>query len=150
MPEDICELLDFNLHMKQAKRWKQIDYGYGRQYTFTLGQVVFAHGQECSDAGIKREVLNLTPPFGCFVHSHTHRPVNCEQIRLASVDTPWWRCNTGTAIDWNIPYAKKWDTSRWGAGCVVGHANTKRRFSGSREWEAETLIFNKHVMDWNE
>ena len=144
----LAGVLDINRNMEEAKRWKQIPYGHGRKYTFQIGQLTFAHGTQTSNAGIFRETLHHAPPFGCFIHSHTHQPVNCEQMVANGYHLPWWRCNTGTYIDRNVDYARKLSTVNWGVGLVRGACETRRRHSGKREWEAETLVLNRHVEDW--
>ena len=141
----VSDLLDYTKHIKSLKRWKCFPYILDPRYTYTLGQLTFAHGWAFTAGGSseRKEGIDISGQTanGCYIHAHTHRPLY-EQMSLNTWKLPFWRCNVGCGIDFdwvNTGYAKGRNISQWHHALVSGWAETKRRHDGKRNWEIELI-----------
>lgn len=140
----LAAVLDYRRHIRAARKWKHIPYIYSREHVFRLGPVTFHHGFSCSDSGIKREVINLGHPNGLVISGHTHRPHDVVPVAFGSARVPFWYANPGTFIAPQQSYTHTLDTSRWGAGIIVGECETKRAVSPQTEWSAQLHMYQRH------
>lgn len=140
----LSDILDYRKHIRSARSWKHIPYIYSRQHVFRLGPVTFHHGFNCSDSGIKREVINLGNPNGLVISGHTHRPHDVIPVAFGSTVVPYWYSNPGTFIRPEQGYTHTLDTSRWGTGVVVGDTITKRQVGSTPEWTASLITYRNH------
>ena len=81
------------------------------------------------------------PKWALTVRGHTHRPVGPRQAkRTAKIPLPWYYMNVGTCGPLNPDWAKRQDTSQWGAavGVVETLVASPSKLNG-KCWEAELL-----------
>ena len=154
IPKDLRPLCDWNNHYDfgaSFRHWQQVPYVKGKEGTFNLGQVIFAHGYDCNQNSDSIEGLQLAYALGIWnsltIRGHTHRPSDgiVQSRRTSKVLLPHWYCNVGhmRAMGKDRPqYMKRKDVSQWGNAIVFGEAYTKgnpRRMDG-RQWDAELLV----------
>lgn len=140
----LAGVLDYRKQISEARHWRHIEYGFGPDYVFPLGQLTFFHGSFTSQAACKSEAIMLGVPFGLTVSAHTHRPHDKHHIRIGKTPLPYWHANTGTMIKPKPEYMLTKDDSLWGAAMVSGWANTKRRFDGNQNWDAKLDLYRMH------
>ena len=140
---DLCNPRKMHGVAEEYNRWKHVPYRFGKHYR--LGSCVFQHGFSASANSDELEAIQLAMICGghahrLFVRGHTHRPVPPTQCRRTSrVKLPWWYANVGTmAFSTKPAYAMRWDTSAWGASCLIGETKTGRPDRmGKDSWRAE-------------
>ena len=140
---DLCNPRKMHGVAEEYNRWKHVPYRFGKHYR--LGSCVFQHGFSASANSDELEAIQLAMICGghahrLFVRGHTHRPVPPTQCRRTSrVKLPWWYANVGTmAFSTKPAYAMRWDTSAWGASCLIGETKSGRPDRmGKDSWRAE-------------
>tara|TARA_R110000765_G_scaffold246056_2_gene348188 strand:- start:487 stop:1200 length:714 start_codon:yes stop_codon:yes gene_type:complete len=154
IPKDLRPLCDWNNHYDfgaSFRHWEQIPYVKGKEGTFNLGQVIFAHGYDCNQNSDSIEGLQLAYSLGIWnsltIRGHTHRPSDgiVQSRRSSKVLLPHWYCNVGhmRAMGKDRPqFMKRKDVSQWGNAIVFGEVNTRgnpRRMDG-KQWDAELIV----------
>jgi predicted phosphodiesterase len=135
---DVSELLDYRIHIKEAKDWEHYDYEFDPRKVFRLGQVTFYHGFVCGRSTAKSESVKLGVPYGLTVSGHTHRPFPLHRISMVT-PLPYWQINPGTLIA-KPDYMKTKDTSLWGQGVIVGQCDPDVLIDTRQHWEAELIL----------
>lgn len=125
---------------EEFKRWKQISYEKSKYGCHHEGPITFYHGYDCGQNTDQREAIEFAgmtgwQPGRLFVRGHTHRPVRVSQCLLnQNTPLPWWYANVGTLGPLKPQYAKRRNTMRWGAGCLVATVD-------GWKWTAEVREF---------
>lgn len=145
IPKPLREALHWNNSRAfgdEFRLWKQVPYEKSKHGCFHLGPVTFLHGYDCGQNTDQREAIEFAgmtgwQPGRLFVRAHTHRPVKVTQCQLNNNTLlPWWFANVGTLGPLKPQYAKRRNTTRWGAGCLVAEVN-------GWEWKAEIKEFGR-------
>jgi hypothetical protein len=117
---------------------------YGHDVFKRLGPVTFQHGCELSKAGIRRETVYYSTPFGLRVSGHTHRPTDLEQLDMNGAPLPYWQINPGFGADADrMHYVDRLNKQNWGRGCVLIEAHgveQSRSAYASKQWDAELRV----------
>lgn len=135
----VADLLDYRIHIKEARDWEHYDYEFDPRKVFRLGQVTFYHGFVCGRNTVKSESVKLGVPWGLTVSGHTHRPFSTHRISMGVTPLPYWQINPGTLIA-NPEYMRTKDTSLWGHGIVVGRCNPDVTAATQQHWQAELIL----------
>lgn len=147
VPKSVRSLVHWNESKfgHEFRRWRQYPYEKCRRGTLEIGPVILCHGWDCGVKSDELEALQMANACGGHAHrlvirGHTHRPVWPTQAeRTARVPLPWWYGNVGTLGPLKPSYARRRDTSAWGAGCYVIRTTTKPGPWVGIEWEAKLL-----------
>ena len=120
-------------------------YEYDRTTgVYRLGPITFGHGYEAAQNADEMHSILLGVPYGCYIGSHTHRPMPVTQAKkTAAVMLPYWYANTGCSRDLYCHYMKRKRQHNWGQGCVIGDcdpSSVKTYIPTERRWNVETKI----------
>ena len=146
VPSGLRPVIHWNVHKdyhKEFLKWRQIPYVKTIEGTFTLGQVVFAHGFDYGVTSDELESLQIQymsggTPHMLVVRGHTHRPKPVAQCyRTKVVPLHCWFANVGTLGPLNPPYMARRSTIMWGPGLLVGESVMEYDPAGGKQWTAE-------------
>jgi len=149
---DLCNPRKMHGVKEEYKRWQHIPYRHGREGTYRLGNVIFAHGFAAGANSGDMEAITLANDcHGMLVNQlvirgHTHRPLPPTQCkRSTKVKLPLWYANAGYMAFGNgnkrAPYTYRFSVSEWKHACILGRCQLGRVGRMSREsWEAEMVL----------
>lgn len=126
-------------------RWQQVPYTKDRRGVYEIGPVMFWHGFDTGPTSDELETLQVANLMGSHAHrlgvrGHTHSPVAPRAAqRTRRIALPWEYCNVGTLGPVRPDWARRQDTSTWGAGLLVGTANTEPAPYSSKQYDVELL-----------
>ena len=149
IPQDLRGLVHWSRHPEfchEFRKWEWLPYTKSREGIKRIGQCLFFHGFDAGASSDELEGLqavNMTdaPKWSLTVRGHTHRPVAPKQARrTAKIPLPWYHMNVGTCGPLNPDWAKRQDTSQWGAavGVVETLVASPSKLNG-KCWNAELL-----------
>ena len=131
---------------KALEKWSVVKK-YGHDVLKRLGPITFQHGVDLSSAGIKRETVYYSTPFGLRVSGHTHRPTDVTQLELSGAPLPYWHVNPGCGADWDkMHYVDRMNKQNWGRGVVLietAGVEQSRSAYASKQWDAELRIHSR-------
>lgn len=148
LPKEVQELIRSykTTYFADALRyWHEIDH-YKHKSQWSVGQLTFRHGTECSQAGIKQNLFDYCAPNGLLIEGHTHRPEPVTQLKINQVRTDRWYCNTGCMMDVEqAHYMDRMRTSNWGQACLLATTSSPGITEGVQylrkpHWKAELKI----------
>jgi hypothetical protein len=125
------------------REWEvKAEYGYKRDCSFRLGQVVVGHGVETSEGGVETEAMyhTLHRPFGLFVAAHTHRPQQVREIRWKGLPMKRWVANVGCLRGLEPGFMERKRKWEWGHACGIVDALPINGVRLAKEWEARVEI----------
>lgn len=146
IPKDLREAVkwqNFKPTADALESWQVVEK-YGHAVYKRLGPVTFAHGCELSKAGIVRETVFYSTPYGLRVSGHTHRPTQPTQLEYVGAPLPYWNVNPGCGADWDrMHYITRQNARRWGRGLVLiettGVESRRTAYAG-KNWDCELRI----------
>lgn len=113
---------------------------------YRIGQVVFAHGYECSSNSDESQALYFANEYGLFVSGHTHRPTPgiMQARRTASLPLRYWYANVGCMRTMDASYMDRKRKMLWGQAIVVGDAEPIKSPRVGRRWSAHVETYRMY------
>lgn len=129
----------------ELEYWKVLHYRNDPTAVAWFGQVGVQHGHELGTNGDRNEALRFGVQNGLMIRAHTHRPMYRDECHITNnTAVPISYANVGTLCDIAFfkehHYARRINTSRWGARPLVVDFNPQRRMFATRQWEARPLF----------
>jgi predicted phosphodiesterase len=123
------------------------EYNYcAKRGAWRLGQVTFSHGYTCGASAGKFEAMDFCREFGLYIHGHTHRPHDVQQVMMTQTrPLNWWYANAGTLGRMDRDYMTRKNKIRWGQAMIVGEAADLRSPRTTRHWDAHMELFRMYT-----
>jgi len=155
IPKNLRDLYDWDKNHKifpEFALWKQHAYETRKSVcTYRIGQVLFMHGFEASEARLNAQMYEYCDPWGLLVSGHTHRPTELIQAEANKVKIPFWRITSGCGQDFRdaekVTYMRRKSRANWGHGIVCGDVYPTKSPRAGRYWDAWPVIWSTGAED---
>jgi 3',5'-cyclic AMP phosphodiesterase CpdA len=148
VPRRLRSLVHWNKsqYKDEFLRWRQMPYVKSPAGCYSIGQVTFTHGFDCTVYSDELEALQFAWMLGGFhnrlvVRGHTHRPVPVTQCyRTRNVPLAYYFANVGTLGPRQPLYMSRKSAYAWGPALLYGEAVLHPRYNqADPQWSAELL-----------
>tara|TARA_R100001594_G_scaffold150505_2_gene212025 strand:- start:4417 stop:5199 length:783 start_codon:yes stop_codon:yes gene_type:complete len=148
---DLCNPRRMEGVKDEYKHWLHIPYRHGKEGTYRLGNVIFAHGFAAGANSGDLEAITLANDCHgmlanqLIIRGHTHRPLPPTQCKRSSkIKLPLWYANAGYMAFGNgnkrAPYTYRFSVSEWKHACIFGEVKLDRvRRMNQDSWKAELV-----------